>query len=376
MAMQLGKAERNLILSCVTKDPSLDAGIRELASERLEWNDIFMSSLWHKVAFIVYARLQDTRALDIALTEGNLHLLLLNHWKQLQKVNKLRSELYGAVAVEICSTAEEVGVDLAISKGGIAMFGREYSHAERKTYDVDFIGRREELRGIEEVFRRTGFGYGEYSHSQEMIGPARPGDLRKHLLQGRGLPNFLRKVESGPVDYLIAQVRFRVGSGSTQGNWLPAERLLEQAETRSGIRVVSRSDLALQLALHLHREAHEVEYQSWNLDWNLIKVCDFHRIIDEAPTTSQLRILVERAVALGFDAEMMFAALVTSALFSSQKLAELVALLREQGSKSAELDAVQSAFDESAVRRAIWSVGLQNFGQRGNWVEIAGAKTT
>ncbi|WP_406205534.1 nucleotidyltransferase family protein [Kitasatospora sp. NBC_01560] len=376
MAEELGGAERELILACLVRDPALDARICELAGEALAWSDLFLAALWHKVAFLVYTRLQTTGALDLALVEGNLHLLLLNHWKQLQKVNALRSELYATAAVEICAIAEQAGVDLAVSKGGIAMFGREYSRIERKTYDVDFIGRRDELRGIEEVFRRGGFAYGEYSHSREAILPPRQDDLRKYLFQGRGLPNLLRKVDSGPVDYLVAQVRFRVGSGTTHGNWVPAERLLERSESREGIRVVSRPDLALQLALHLHREATEIEYQSWNLDWNLVKICDFQRVVQDLGGQAAVEELVERAAELGFTSELGFAAGITALLFPSEDLDGLLALLDKPRGSSGGPGPARPAVDEATVWRAIWSVGVDSKAQRGAWVQIAGAKTT
>lgn len=364
-----GDAERELILRAVSRDTDAGEELAELALRRLDWNTIFVAALWHKVAFLVYARLQSSGALDLALTKGNLPLLLLNHWKQLLKVNRIRSRIYAEVAVELCGIAEARGVALAVSKGGIALFGTVYTQAERKVYDVDFLGRRDEVRAIEAVFEQAGFRYGEYSHARERIEPPRPGDLRKHLLQGRGLPNLLRKPESDVIDYLVAQVRFRVGSGSTQGNWVPADRLLERTEDRGGLRVVCWPDLALQLALHIHREANEVEYQSWNLDWNLVKLCDFDRIVHHSPAADTVDGLVARAIELGFTAEVSFAARATAALFASPVFDDIIAKCATSAPDPAPLD-------RSAIQRSIWSVGQRDEAQQGTWVDIVGAKTT
>jgi hypothetical protein len=368
--LAIGDTERKLLLLCARRDPVPTDEIRDLALRPLDWNAIFVTSLWHKVAFIAYGRLGTTGALDAALADGNLPLLLLNHWKQLAKANALRSELYAEAAREICSAAESCSVDLVVAKGGVALFGWAYTPAERKSYDVDFIGRREDMRGIEEALRRCGFDYGEYSHASESIDPPRPGDLRKHLLQGRGLPNFLRKPDSRVIDYLVAQVRFRVGSGAGDGRWIVADPLLDRAETRDGIRVACWPDLALQLALHLHREAHETEYRVWNLDWNLVKLCDFDRVLHMPGVGPITDDLVDRAVELGFTRELAFAAKVTGTVFPSSVLNRVIescGIAPEEGAEG---------YDEDAIQQALWSVGERFDGQRSAWQSMVGAKTT
>lgn len=373
MTSQLGKAEQEFLTLAVSGDRYDDDRIRELAAGQLDWNQILLAALWHKIAFVVYERLRSTRSLDLAVTSGSLHLLMLNHWKQLTKVNELRSRIYEKAATEICRAAELAGVDLAVAKGGVLLFGTAYTRAERKMYDVDFLGRRAQAAEIEAVFRRANFRYGEYSHDSETIEAPRPGDLRKHLLQGRGLPNFLSKPDSPVIDYLVAQVRFRIGAGGSAGNWIPADAMLDRAETRAGIRAVSWPDLSLQLALHIHREATEVEYQAWNLDWNLVKLCDFDRLVHAMPGMADA--LIERAEELGFTHEVAFSAQVTNVIFPSPVLAEIAG--RCGGTKVTNSALRRAGIgDDDSVREKIWSVGTINLPQRGAWVEIAGAKTT
>jgi Uncharacterised nucleotidyltransferase len=366
---QIGLAERKLLLLCTARGDSGDERIRELSASTLDWNSIFLSALWHKVAFLVLARLRATGAMDIAISDGNLHLLLLNHWKQLSKVNKIRSELYAAAAVRIASAARERGVALAVSKGAIALFGSVYTYEERKAYDVDYVGRRSEIRGIEEALAQAGFSYGEYSHSREAIEPPRPDSRRKYLLQGRGLPNFLNKPDSDVIDYMVAQVRFRVGSGSVAGNWISADPMLDRAEGRNGITVLAWDDLAVQLALHIHREVHEAEYQTWNLDWNLIKLCDLDRILHFAPGQNLPGAAASRALELGFGSEVAFAAHVTNEIFPSPATEELIRLC-------GGWDATAAAYDSAAIDKALWSIGDVNQSQDGAWVQLAGPKTT
>ena len=275
--MSLGAAERSFLLSCVARSP--DESVLGASTQPLNWNALLVSSLWHKVAFLVYERLCTSGALDAALTEGNLPLILLNHWKQLYHVNRHRSRLYLEAARSLCAAAEDVGVPLVVAKGGPILFGRLYTPSERKTYDVDFLARQPDLRGIESAMASCGFAYGEYLHGRQELAAPRPGDLRKHLLQGRGLPNFVKVTGDPFVDYLVAQVRFRIGSGDSAGRWVPTDALLANAVSERGMRIVSWPDLALQLALHIHREAHEPEYRQWSLDWNLIKLCDFDRMV-------------------------------------------------------------------------------------------------
>jgi Uncharacterised nucleotidyltransferase len=359
----LGYVEQQLVLDCLSDGP--DEPILECCAGPLDWNAIFLSTLWHKVAFLVYARLRRSGAVDVAVTEGALPLLLLNHWKQLARVNEIRSMLYRDVALQICDAAREHDIDLAISKGGVALFEKIYQPYERKTYDVDFLGRRSEMRAIEDVMRHCGFTYGEYSHGLEAIAPPRNRDLRKHLLHGRGLPNFLRVVDASPIDYLVAQVRFRVGSGTAEGNGVPAELLLAHAEWRDGIRVVSWTDLALQMALHVHREAHEGDYQALNLGWNLIKLLDLQRVVAIGGPHMVGEALVARAEELGFTAELAFAIEITRSVLPSSELTEI-----------AERIGPIASVDRTKTLEAIWSLGTRTERQSGSWRELVGPKTT
>lgn len=367
MFVGLDARERALVLGAVTRGDT-DETLRELAVEDLDWNAILMASLWHKVAFLVYRRLAATSGLDLALTEGNLPLILLNHWKQLTKVNEVRSRLYADAARTVCAAATECGADLAVAKGGPILFGDVYTPAERKTYDLDFLARRSELEFVEAALQRAGFQYGEYRHATEELLEAREGDRRKHLLQGRGLPNFLLKPKSKMIDYLVAQVRFRVGASTADGMSVPADRLLERAEDRGGMRVVCWTDLALQLALHLYREAHETEYQRWNLDWNLIKLCDFDRVM-HLPQIS-IAAVMDRVAELGFTREFGFAAHITDMMLPSGQFAEIAERCGDEAQWYAE------RYDRKTVERLIWSVGTALNRQASPWTTIVGAKTS
>jgi hypothetical protein len=365
--VSLGAAERTFVIRCCGGSP--DEDVRELSSQRLDWSAIFISSLWHKVAFIVFERLRTSGALDEALSTGNLPLILLNHWKQLYRVNGHRSALYLQAARSLCDAATELGVPLAVAKGGPIVFGRLYTPSERKMYDIDFLGRQEDLRGIEATMSRCGFALGEYSHNEEKLLPPRPGDLRKHLLQGRGLPNFVKVTGDPFVDYLVAQVRFRVGSSSSAGHWVSADELLDRAVTDRGMRVVCWPDLALQLALHIYREAHESEYKEWNLDWNLIKLCDFDRIVHMGGADDVVAQMIGRADELGFAREVAFAAWVTGIVFPSERTA---AIAERCSSLAGGVDAP----DAEKVIDAIWSIGSSFVGQHSVWASLVGTKTT
>jgi Uncharacterised nucleotidyltransferase len=365
--VSLGADERNFLVTCVGRSP--DEEVLDVATRRLDWNAVFVSSIWHKVAFLVYERLCNSGALDAALDVGNLPLILLNHWKQLYRVNGYRSRLYMEAARNLCAAAAEMGVPLVVAKGGPILFDRLYTPAERKTYDIDFLARQADLRGIEMAMASCGFSYGEYSHGRGELLPPRPGDLRKHLLQGRGLPNFVKVTGDPFVDYLVAQVRFRVGSGSSAGHWVSAEELLDRTVRERGMQIVSWPDLALQLALHIHREAHEPEYHAWNLDWNLIKLCDFDRLVHMADGDDVLEQMIVRATELGFAREVAFAAQVTNIVFPSGRTVDIA-------ERCASAAGGVATLDPARITAAIWEVGSRYGGQRSAWTTLAGTKTT
>lgn len=268
--------ELDLIVRCCFEVE--DSQILAICGSTIDWNKLFISSLWHKVSFIVLNRLKLVGAIDVALRDGNLPLLLLNHWKQLIFVNEQRNAIHCSAAVEISSVFSHNKIPYAISKGGLAMFERIYSTVERKTYDIDLIANREQMAEIESCMSALGYRIGDYNHQQDIIQPLPVAVRRKWLIHSRGLPNFLRKTGIPGIPYIVVQVQFKIGS-TFAGSDFDAASLIDRAVPTQYGSTVCDGDLLLQTILHLNRETSEPSFDEWNMSWNLIKFCDIDRVI-------------------------------------------------------------------------------------------------
>lgn len=110
------------------------------------------------------------------------------------------------------------------------------------------------------------------------------------------------------------------------------------------------------------------EYQRWNLDWNLIKLCDFDRVM-HLPQIS-IAAVMDRVAELGFTREFGFAAHITDMMLPSGQFAEIAERCGDGAQWYAE------RYDRKTVERLIWSVGTALNRQASPWTTIVGAKTS
>jgi Uncharacterised nucleotidyltransferase len=358
-----------LLALCIRPEAADQEALRSLVLSDLPWTEIFSEALWHKVAFLAYDRLASSDLLDAALTEGNLPLLLLNHWKQLHRVNLHRNRLYLEECQTISACLRWHEADHAVAKGGPLLIGRVYDACQRKMYDVDFIARREHLSRIQAAFAELGYQNGVYHHATETITPLPHDEIRKWLLHSRGMPNFLRKVQGDDlVDVLVAQVQFKVGS-TADGSATDAGPLLERAVTRNAMRVVDDADLLLQLVLHIVRESRDVEFAEWRMDWNLIKLCDLDRFLH---TTADTAAFVDRAEQLGFLEQSVYALLTLAQVFPSPVTDRLVAEVLDRRS---DLEQVATQVRRIDVHGRI-SAMTTHPATTSPWTRLVGSKTS
>ncbi|NUT19788.1 MAG: hypothetical protein HOV77_11415 [Hamadaea sp.] len=322
-----------------TDDAAARVSIMErMTAQQIDWNRLFILGLWHKVAFLALQRLMDLDLLDAALESCGLPLLLLNHWKQLHRVNLRRNELLQTELGRIVMAFQRRAVPYAVGKGGPLLIGPCYRPSERKMYDLDFLAPRDAFEAATAAMAEGGYVMGRYGHSQSSIMDLREGELRKWLLISRGLPNFIRKIDDVALDISIAQIQFRIGSTGQGGRSIPADPLIANAAacdvgwsgTSDNVMVArpSMPDTFLQLALHIVRETTDAEHRDWGMSWNLIKLCDLDRFVRtlQVPTHE----ITDRAIELGFATHCRYALEATFAVFpGSAPVATLLARFRD-----------------------------------------------
>lgn len=361
-------------------DVSVDGGKLEklILARDIDWSDFLVRALWHKVAFVAYAKLRVTGLLDVALSHGGLPLLLANHWRQLYAVNIRRNQVMEADLFAIQHAFDEHAINACVGKGGPLLIGRGYTVDERKMYDLDFLGDRAQLGAIRAAMRDADFRMGHVSHARGELVPLPSDELRKWLLLSRGLPNFIRMDRDPTVGFTIAQVQFKIGS-TVSGGAVDATEIINLAKPRllgwSGngpckVSCPSDVDTLIQLCLHIARETRDPEHAEWKMSWNLVKLCD----LDRFANTSKIDVneFVARANQLGFLQHCHYALAATDAALPSSKLKALLnasSTMREGG---------HSAFPLSReeVIDGIAALGSEDDAGLSSWTQVIGVKTT
>lgn len=361
--------EQNLILKLCARDFSVDSQIESLVEEELNWSQIFMDSMWHKVLFILLENLITSGLADRALTKGNLPLMILNHWKQLMQVNLIRNRTHFQEVKNLFQNDELKSLNLAVSKGGIALIDKVYTMSNRKMYDIDLIGERHEHKNILRLFNNLNYKMGSYEHSKEEIIPLPKDELRKWLLHTRGLPNFIKEIDSEIMRYIIVQVQYQIGT-TIESDTIPSEVFLSQTIEHKGIKVVSDIDLLLQLVLHLYRETKEDSFKEWNMDWNLIKFCDLDRFIHYMHSKKLLDKCIERAIELGLYNQSIYSFELVNIVFPSQVTSDCLNSLRKEAGLSND-----SNYSQNEVFDKLFKLGEYYPKPSSKWSELMEGKT-
>lgn len=368
---KLSKEQYLLLALCNKAFPPSDE-VRALVKEDINWTTLFVDSLWHKVAFIVLENLLTSGLADSALREGSLPLLIFNHWKQLYNVNSIRNAIYLKEAQEISILLKNRNIDVVVSKGGVALIGKVYTISNRKMYDIDFIGRREQHKEILRAFHECGYQLGNYEHGTDRITPLGQNEMRKWLMHTRGLPNFIKPINSEVMPYLIAQVQYLVGT-TAKNETISSEIFLNSAAEENGVITISEPDLLIQLVLHLYRETHEDSFQEWNMDWNLIKFCDLDRFFHYLHNRGELNKFLNRVDELKLHKPCIYSFELVNMVFPSQFITDCLIHLKARVSNE-ENNVV--LFSKKKIMEFIFRVGKTDIKNESGWSSLMEVKTT
>lgn len=369
MSISLDRELILLVEACDCTGPASRETLEQLIADGIDWSRLFMVAMWNKVLFLLYDRLVELRLIDQALRSGGLPLLLLNHWKQLHRVNAERNKTQAEELAKLGTLLQREGVDYAVGKGGPLLIGRCYVPTSRKSYDLDLLGSREQIDELRRVMALAGYRHAVYSHETGEYSELPSVEVRKWLLHARGLPNFVKRIDALHMDYIIVQVQFKIGS-TAKGGWSDAGVMLERAiSTSAGLRSVCDEDLLIQLALHIYRETHESSFDDWSMSWNLIKFCDLARFARWISDQGKAADVAARARELGFVEQCVYALDLAGLVYPSAALSTL----REQLEPVGRSSAAPSALD---VRQRFAQVGRGTQRRESSWASLMEPQTT
>lgn len=363
--------ENELILLLCDKDyKNKKKEIENIVTNPLDWFSVFTDAMIHKVLFICFEKLKELKLLNICLSKGNLSLLLLNHWDQLYQVNLLKNKQYFEELQRIHTVLKKANIEYAVAKGGIALIGSVYSISERKMYDIDLIANKTDYKLLDESLKSLGFFNANYDHDLGEYIEVEKDEIRKWLLHTRGLPNYVKPIPLSK--HILLQVQFKIGSTIT-GDIRDASHLIEKAtESNNNLSIVAQEDLAIQLALHIYRETIEPSFKAWNMDWNLIKICDFDRYINHYLTEDKaVDILISRIEELNYIEPFLYSVYFTNLIYPSLILEELKMILEAKSDKSF----VEKLYQQKEILNLVFNIGSNKEKENLNWEKLMGSKT-
>ncbi len=347
-------------------DPAGLALAGSIVDDGLDWERLFLKSLWHKVAFIVLQNLIELGLVDRALSTGNLPLLLLNHWKQLAAANDYRNRLQLDVLDGLERALASANVQCVVAKGGPLLVPSCYSRKERKIYDLDFLCDRNDKGQVERVFVDEGFVIGSYSHRDRSLRPLTSAEIRPWLLHARGLPNFVLKLDDPFVEYIVAQVQFGIGVGRDQRP-LSIFDIQDRLAVDGHRRRIGEVDTFISLCLHLARETESELFSGWGMDWNVIKITDVVRCADIIVVTEG-HDLADRARQLGVHAPVARAIAICTLIMPTPAIARLQQALPMDEAARGRLPTISQL--AIAMSRLCFTPAITK------WDEMVGTKTT
>jgi len=377
--LNLSKERKLILLLTNNRLQERDLNIIEnLVTNPLDWNQIFIDTLWHKISFLILSKLKKFKLINKALTEGNLSLLLLNHWKQLFYANYERNNLYLDELKKIDISFKESNVKYAVAKGGPLLFGKIYSLYERKVYDIDIIASKDQHHLIKKCLNNLGYKYLNYNHDEERFIEIERKEVKKWLLFTRGLPNFVKPVDNIGARYLVIQVQFKIGSTKSGEHSIQSKPLLERSIQYSNFNGVGDEDLLIQLILHIYRETVEESFKEWNMDWNLIKFCDLDYFLHYLTDNKGLNFdrFYNRLIELNFCREAIYSLLLTSIIYPSKIYLNIIKdLIKEDDNLKGFKEHIEKNYFPE-INAQIFKVGYNKETNKSAWNNLMQAKTT
>ncbi|MCP9282872.1 MULTISPECIES: nucleotidyltransferase family protein [Bacillus] len=368
--IEISVENKLLLLLCDKKPSQSREEIISLILEPIDWYSFFSIAMKHKVLFICFEKLRDLELLNFSLKEGNLSLLMLNHWEQLYEVNTYKNKKYMEELNKINYAFSDAGINYAIAKGGPALIGKVYTISERKMYDIDLIANKKDYQKLDNTLKLLGYFNANYNHDKKEYLPVSQEEIRKWFLHTRGLPNYVKPVDS-IIRQVLLQIQFKIGSTIT-GETIDAAKLIQDSKKENeNLSVISPEDLAIQLALHLYRETIEPSFEAWNMDWNLIKICDFDRYINYYNENNVISNLINRIEELDCVKPFLYSTYFTNLVYPTPVLKKVIDLLVNKS----EENFIENLFERKNILGEIFKLGEGDKKNESEWEKLMGIKT-
>jgi hypothetical protein len=269
--------ETYVLLSLAQVEPTVStlARVSTRLENPLDWNEIGLQSLQHKVVHLVWSNLRRAGLIKQAIRTGGLTKLWALYFNQLTWLNEQRNKLFLQNTERLLQTLSGAGLDIVCLKGG-ALIGSVYPLDSRMMQDIDLIGRRRDLPVITAVMRDLGYTHGVYDDASGQLLPLEERVARFWAFHNHNLPTFYRPSDNWACPFYKVSIGFDLFDAG-DGHGYHADEMLTRSQLKSpesSIRVPGPFDMLMSLCAHIYREGSSDAYADYGENFHLIKFCD------------------------------------------------------------------------------------------------------
>ncbi|MGY1422622.1 nucleotidyltransferase domain-containing protein [Bacillus cereus] len=198
----------------------------------------------------------------------------------------------------------------------------------RSLNDVDFLISTDDRQTVSNILKDHGYVVGDYSWTEDHIQPINKAEELMWRMNVGNLYSHVKKIENPFLKFLIVDFSYDV---DLQKNYHVSTELLKSAEKKSILGMptylLNDLDFFFHIAIHLYKEATNVEFVNHQADLNLIKFCDLREFLLVKRNEFDWKFVARRAKELGIEKALYFAIYYTELIYQEQLVGELLELL-------------------------------------------------
>ncbi|QHE59806.1 hypothetical protein FHE72_01180 [Rossellomorea vietnamensis] len=329
--IEYSRIEDRLLVLCSRKILSKEneKSVKEILNTyEIDFQYLLESSLKHKVTQLIANHL-------IKLDESKV---IRTYYKKILNYHYLgnleRNKALFDEVINILCTFEKHKIKVVPLKGTVIAPLIYGDIGLRSLNDIDFLISTKSKKKVSELLKEQGYIIGNYIWAKDSIEPVSKSEELMWRMNAGNLYSHVKKINNHFLKFLIVDFSYDV---DLQKNFHASEKLISAAKKSEFLGkeafLLSDLDFFFHLAIHLYKEATNVEFVNHQADLNLIKFCDIREFLLVKSKDFDWENIAKKAMDLGIEKALYFSVYYTELIYEEKLTGELLNLL-DVGTKS------------------------------------------